>query len=66
MLDLLLRIEQGSGYSHLLIDHEIKTKQLSNKDRGLLTEVVYGTIQYKITLDYYLSEFIKSKKTQKP
>src|SRR5690625_1450866 len=65
MLDLLLRIEQGSGYSHLLIDHEIKTKQLSNKDKGLLTEVVYGTIQYKITLDYYLSEFIKNKKTQK-
>lgn len=66
MLDLLLRIEQGSGYSHLLIDHEIKSKKISNKDKGLLTEVVYGTIQRKITLDYYLTKFIKTKKKQKP
>jgi len=66
MLDLLLRIEQGSGYSHLLIDHEIKKKQLSEKDKGLLTEVVYGTIQRKLTLDYYLNNFIKTNKKQKP
>src|SRR5690625_7300821 len=66
MLDLLLRIEQGSGYSHLLIDHEIKKKQLSEKDIGLLTEVVYGTIQRKLTLVYYLNNFIKTNKKQKP
>lgn len=66
MLDLLIRVEQGSGYSHLLIDNEIKTKQLTGKDKGLLTEVVYGTLQHKITLDYYLSKFINIKKKQKP
>jgi len=65
MLDLLLRIEQGSGYSHLLIDNELKSKKLSDKDKGLLTEVVYGTTQRKITLDYYLSKFINKKKKQK-
>src|SRR5699024_4448704 len=65
MLDLLLRIEQGSGYSHLLIDHELKSKKLSEKDKGLLTEVVYGTTQRKITLDYYLNKFINKKKKQK-
>src|SRR5699024_2241720 len=65
MLDLLLRIEQGSGYSHLLIDHELKSKKLSEKDKGLLTEVVYGTTQRKITLDYYLNMFINKKKKQK-
>lgn len=66
MLDLLLRIEQGSGYSHLLIDHEIKTNTISVKDKALLTEVVYGTIQRKITLDYFLKNFINTKKKQKP
>lgn len=66
MLDLLLRIEQGSGYSHLLIDHELKSRKIPEKDRGLLTEVVYGTIQRKMTLDYYLNHFIDSKKKQKP
>src|SRR5690625_1096375 len=66
MLDLLLRIEKGNGYSHLLIEHGIKKKQLSEKDIGLLTEVVYGTIQRKLTLAYYLSNFIKTNKKQKP
>src|SRR5699024_1010526 len=59
MLDLLLRIEEDSGYSHLLINHEIKRNQIESKDIGLLTEVVYGTIQRKLTLDYYLAAFIK-------
>lgn len=59
MLDLLLRIEEDSGYSHLLINHEIKRNQIASKDIGLLTEVVYGTIQRKRTLDYYLTAFVK-------
>lgn len=66
MLDLLLRIEQGGGYSHLLISNEIESKNITGKDKGLLTEVVYGTIQRKLTLDYYLSDFINVKKKQNP
>lgn len=62
MLDLLLRIEQDSGYSHLLIDHEIKKQRISIKDQSLLTEVVYGTMERIQTLDYYLEPFIKDIK----
>lgn len=62
ILDLLLRIDQDSGYSHLLIDNEIKNKNIGPKDQGLLTEVVYGTIERKQTLDYYLEPFIKDNK----
>lgn len=62
MLDLLLRIEEDSGYSHLLIDAEIKKRKISSKDQGLLTEVVYGTMERIQTLDYYLEPFIKSDK----
>ncbi|MDY0396325.1 transcription antitermination factor NusB [Virgibacillus halophilus] len=57
MLSTLERIENG-GYSHLLIDHEIKTNQFSTKDAALLTEVVYGTMQRKLTLDFYLNQFL--------
>ncbi|WP_368654767.1 16S rRNA (cytosine(967)-C(5))-methyltransferase RsmB [Ornithinibacillus sp. 4-3] len=62
ILDIILRIEQDSGYSHLLINNEIKKKNISPKDEALLTEIVYGTIERKLTLDYYLSSFIKSNK----
>lgn len=61
MIDLLLRIDEDSGYSHLLLDREIKSRNIASKDIGLLTEVVYGTIQRKITLDYYLSPFLNRK-----
>lgn len=60
---LLERIEEKSGYSHILIDAEIKKKQFSIRDQALLTEVVYGTMQRKITLDYYMDTYIhKGKK----
>src|SRR5690625_3368738 len=62
ILDLLIRIEEDSGYSHLLIKHEIETRNIPRKDEGLLTEIVYGTTERKLTLDYYLEPFIKTSK----
>ena len=62
ILDLLIRIEKDQSFSHLLIDHEIKSGQIKQKDEGLLTEVVYGTLQREMTLDYYLGSFMGSKK----
>jgi len=56
-LDLLLRVEQG-GFSHLLIDNEIKKKKVDTIDEGLLTEIVYGTIQRRLTLDYAIQYFV--------
>lgn len=37
----------------------MKANDLSDKDRGLLTELVYGTLQNKLALDYMLKPFIK-------
>ncbi|SFD81765.1 16S rRNA (cytosine967-C5)-methyltransferase [Lentibacillus persicus] len=65
IVDLLVRIEQDSGYSHLLIDHEIRTRDISPKDEALMTEIVYGTIQHKLTIDYYLESFVDRKKKLK-
>ncbi|MGJ9458808.1 16S rRNA (cytosine(967)-C(5))-methyltransferase RsmB [Oceanobacillus sp. CF4.6] len=62
ILDMLLRIEKDSGFSHLLINNEIKSKRIPEKDEGLMTEIVYGTLQRKITLDYYLDRFVKNNK----
>lgn len=64
ILDLLIRIEGDSGYSHLLIKNEIEARNISSKDEGLLTEIVYGTTERKLTLDYYLEPFIKTSKKQ--
>lgn len=66
ILNLLLRIDSDSGFSHLIIDHEIKSHEISERDAGLLTEIVYGTLQRKLTLDYYLENYLESGKKIKP
>lgn len=66
IIDLLVRIDEDSGYSHLLIANEIKKRKVSSKDERLLTEIVYGTIERKLTLDYYLEPFIENKREIQP
>ncbi|MFC3040282.1 16S rRNA (cytosine(967)-C(5))-methyltransferase RsmB [Virgibacillus xinjiangensis] len=62
ILDVLMRIEKDKGFSHLIIDHALKSGKIDPRDEGLLTEIVYGTIQRKYTLDYYLESFINPRK----
>ncbi|MDQ0253773.1 16S rRNA (cytosine967-C5)-methyltransferase [Evansella vedderi] len=58
-LEVLLKIEKNQAYSHLLLNETIKKAKLNPKDVPLLTEVVYGTIQFQKTIDYYLTPFSK-------
>ncbi|WP_210363774.1 16S rRNA (cytosine(967)-C(5))-methyltransferase RsmB [Bacillus sp. REN3] len=64
-LDLLETIEKKQAYSNLLLNSVIEKNGISKADIGLLTELVYGTLQRKWTLDFYLKPFIeKNKKLQ--
>jgi 16S rRNA (cytosine967-C5)-methyltransferase len=58
-LEVLLQIEKNQAYSNLLLNNTIKSSGLQPKDVGLLTEIVYGTIQRKNTLDFYLQPYLK-------
>lgn len=58
-LDVLLKIEKNQAYSHLLLNETRKNAGLDRRDAALLTEVVYGTIQRKLTLDFYMKPFLK-------
>lgn len=58
-LELLDTIEKNQAYSNLLLHHAIEKNYLPTKDIGLLTELTYGTLQRKMTLDYYLKGFLK-------
>lgn len=64
-LQLLETIEKNQAYSNLLLNNAIEKNEISSIDVGLLTELVYGTLQRKMTLDFYLKPFIeKNKKLQ--
>ncbi|AOM83238.1 Ribosomal RNA small subunit methyltransferase B [Salisediminibacterium beveridgei] len=58
-LDVLIKIAKQQAYSHLLIDETVKKKELSEKDIPLLTEMVYGTLQYQRKLDFYIGGYSK-------
>ncbi|WP_077309680.1 16S rRNA (cytosine(967)-C(5))-methyltransferase RsmB [Terribacillus halophilus] len=58
---LLSRIGDQGGYSHLLLDKTIQTKGFDSRDTALLTEIVYGTLSYKLTLEYFLRQFVNKK-----
>ncbi|OCS87622.1 16S rRNA (cytosine(967)-C(5))-methyltransferase RsmB [Caryophanon tenue] len=61
-LTILLTVDKSQAYSNLLLNQTIEKYNIKDaKDRGLLTELTYGTLQYKYTLDYYLEPFIRGK-----
>ncbi|MGR3763811.1 16S rRNA (cytosine(967)-C(5))-methyltransferase RsmB [Rossellomorea sp. NS-SX7] len=60
-LDVIEAVEKNQSYSNLLLNSVIEKNELPSKDIGLLTELTYGTIQRKLTLDYFLAPFIKGK-----
>lgn len=56
---ILEKIEKNQSFSNLLLNEAVNNHELSDKDKGLLTELVYGVIQNKLLLDYQLKPFVK-------
>lgn len=59
--DILDRVFRENAYSNILLS-EVASKA---DNRGLLTKLVYGTLEKNITLEFYISELCKSKPTGK-
>ena len=47
----------NQAYSNIALNKHLKASQLSATDKGLVTELVYGTVARKLTLEWYLSHF---------
>lgn len=61
-MEVLEKIELENTYSNLLLREVIDNHSLTKEDKNLLTELVYGVLQRKYTLDYQLDPFIKKQK----
>ena len=55
-LDTLSKCESAAQYSNLALDAKIKQFNITGDDRSLFTVLVYGVIEHKLTLDYYISQ----------
>ena len=52
-LEALLRIEDGA-YAHILVPQLLRQRQLSGRDRGMVTDLVYGSVRMQGALDHLL------------
>ena len=58
---VLLDIEKNKNYSNMSINKHFKDINLSNQDRGLATEIVYGVVENKYYIDYIIDKLSKIK-----
>lgn len=49
------------AYSNIIINDVLSNNELNRADKGLYTELVYGTLKRKYTLDYLLKPFVQTK-----
>jgi 16S rRNA (cytosine967-C5)-methyltransferase len=58
----LEQVEQSGAYSNLQLDQLLKKYPLADKDRRLATNITYGVLQHKLTLEYWLIAVTNGKR----
>ncbi len=59
---VLDRVLNEGAYSNIILSKELNESELSDKDKALLTEIVYGVLRRRKTLDIIISNFVKDIK----
>ena len=54
--DLLTEVNRNEGYSNLLLPQALNSSKLDERDRSLVTELLYGTIRMQGKHDWILSQ----------
>ena len=57
---ILYKVATEGTYANLAVRQKLKESDLSPEDSRLMTELVYGTLRQQGSLDYILSQFVKS------
>lgn len=63
-LDAISKIMDNKAYANIVVGNYLTKFEMSNEDKALFTNIVYGTIQYYLTLDFFLEPFLSKKKTK--
>jgi 16S rRNA (cytosine967-C5)-methyltransferase len=59
-------IQRRGAFTDIALDRVLRNTQLSSADRGLVTELVYGTVRRQRTLDALIDQLGKKKAHQQP
>ncbi|SHH17374.1 16S rRNA (cytosine(967)-C(5))-methyltransferase RsmB [Clostridium grantii] len=58
-VETLTNIFVDGLYSNIYLSKVLNESEINEKDRGLFTEIIYGTLRYKYTIDKILDSFLK-------
>jgi 16S rRNA (cytosine967-C5)-methyltransferase len=57
----LCDIDESGAFSNIKLNQYFKMYDLEAKDRGFATEILYGTIRWKLRIDFLIQKFSKLK-----
>ncbi|MGL4990393.1 MAG: 16S rRNA (cytosine(967)-C(5))-methyltransferase RsmB [Sarcina sp.] len=60
IVEILDEVFYRGAYSNIELNRRLNNLDIDSKDKALITEVVYGTIKYKKTIDIILENFVKT------
>lgn len=62
-LKALIKIDVENGYSNIVLDEYLNKyrDKLTNKDINLISEIVYGVITWKLSIDCVIQKYSKTK-----
>ena len=65
-LEILEEVFQEGAYSNIALNAHLSKSYLTDKDKALVTEIVYGTVARKITLEWILAHVIEDRDKLEP
>lgn len=60
-VDALLKVNEGSGFSNIVLGNLSSVEGVDQKDIAFISNIVYGVLERKITLDYIIEKQTKRK-----
>lgn len=60
-VDIVDAVLTKGSYSNIILNAKLNSSKLEDRDKALTTEIVYGTLKYKYTIDKILESFLTQK-----
>jgi 16S rRNA (cytosine967-C5)-methyltransferase len=60
-LKIIYDINENGAYSNISINKYLEGNELRDLDKGFITELVYGTVKWRLSLDWVIQQFSKIK-----
>ena len=60
-LEILEEVFEEGAYSNIALNKALKQNALSSADKSLVTELVYGTVARKISLEWQLAHWVEDR-----